>query len=122
MVKSAPKFQTVNPQEYWIEERIFVQEAMNHPGLPEVSLATCRVPAGVTTQLHALSVNETYVIRRGAGKMEKDGAAPFDVGPGDCVHIPAGVAQRISNSGDDDLIFDVICTPRFESKCYTALE
>ena len=122
MVKTAPKFQTLNPKEQWTEERIFVQEALNHPGLPEVSLATCRVQAGVTTQLHALSVSETYVIRRGAGKMEKDGTAPFDVRPGDCVHIPAGVAQRITNNGDTDLIFDVICTPRFEPECYTALE
>lgn len=122
MVKTEQKFQTTNPEERWIEERIFVRETLNHPDLPEISLAACRVPIGVITQLHTLSVSETYIIRSGAGKMEKDGSAPYDVGPGDCVHIPAGVSQRISNTGDDDLIFDVICTPRFEPSCYKALE
>jgi hypothetical protein len=30
--------------------------------------------------------------------------------------------QRISNLGDDDLLFLAICTPRFEPGCYESLE
>ena len=44
------------------------------------------------------------------------------VGPGDVVRIPAGVAQRIGNTGDDQLIFYAICTPRFTTAADVNLE
>jgi oxalate decarboxylase/phosphoglucose isomerase-like protein (cupin superfamily) len=34
------------------------------------------------------------------------------------VLIPPGAAQRISNTGDDDLVFLAICTPRFVREAY----
>jgi mannose-6-phosphate isomerase-like protein (cupin superfamily) len=38
------------------------------------------------------------------------------------VLIPAGVAQRIANAGDDDLVFLAICTPRFEHSAYEDID
>jgi len=122
MIKSADKFQSPDPDERWISERIFVRETMNHPELAAVSLAQCRVPVGVTTQLHSLSIDEIYIIRSGSGMMEKNGGSPYAVSPGDCIYIPAGAAQRIRNSGDTDLIFDTLCMPRFDFGAYTDLE
>jgi mannose-6-phosphate isomerase-like protein (cupin superfamily) len=37
---------------------------------------------------------------------------------GDVVMIPAGMAQRITNTGDDDLVFYCLCTPHFHTRCY----
>jgi mannose-6-phosphate isomerase-like protein (cupin superfamily) len=39
----------------------------------------------------------------------------------DVVSIPAGVRQRISNTGIDDLVFLAICTPRFVKENYVEL-
>ena len=38
------------------------------------------------------------------------------------VRIPAGVRQRIRNTGPTDLVFLCICTPRFEQSAYRELE
>ena len=108
--------------EVWTEERCFIAELVNSPAWPEFSLARCRVEPGVTTQLHALSVHEVYVIREGAGLMYLGDQPPFEVRPGDSVTIPKQVAQRISNTGDADLVFECVCSPRFSPDCYTSLE
>ena len=41
--------------------------------------------------------------------------------PGDVVLIPSGVRQRVTNIGDEDLVFLCVCTPRFFPECYEAL-
>jgi mannose-6-phosphate isomerase-like protein (cupin superfamily) len=114
-------------QPFYTEERCHITEYMNTDRCGEVSLAQCRVAAGVTTQLHALSVAERYVVQQGEGRMELGGDDPdtrqvFAVGPGDCVLIPPGCAQRIKNTGAQDLVFLCICTPRFQPQHYAALE
>ncbi|PHS26953.1 MAG: cupin [Robiginitomaculum sp.] len=119
MSKPAP-FHT-DGQEFWTDERCFITELVNHDACPELSLATGRVEAGVTTQLHALGVEEVYTIKEGAGRLEVDGGA-IQVGIGDSVRIAAGLAQRITNTGDGDLIFYLVCRPRFEPKTYINLE
>ena len=48
--------------------------------------------------------------------------APFEVAVRDCVQIPAGAAQQITNPGDDDLVFLCICMPRFQASAYRPLE
>lgn len=108
--------------EIWTEERCYIAELVNEPAWPEFSLARCRVEPGVTTQLHALSVHEVYVIRQGAGLMYVGDGEPREVGPGDSVTIPRQVAQRITNTGDTDLVFDCVCSPRFSEDGYTSLE
>jgi mannose-6-phosphate isomerase-like protein (cupin superfamily) len=94
----------------------------NDPADPDVSVAVARVPAGVTTALHALiGVTERYVIQSGVGRVEIDGRA-WDVAPGDRVLIPAGASQRITNLSGRDLVFLCLCTPRFRPDLYLDLE
>ena len=67
-------------------------------------------------------MHEVYVIRQGAGLMYIGDEEPCAVRPGDSVTIPKHVAQRITNIGDTDLVFDCVCSPRFSEDCYTSLE
>ena len=109
-------------QEFWTAERCFITELMNCADNPEVSVARTRVEPGVTTQLHALSVNEWYVVESGTGLMTVDDKSARHVGAGDIVAIAKHKSQKIENRGDDDLIFLCVCTPRFSAECYTSLE
>ena len=108
--------------EVWTSERCYITELVNDDAWPEFSVARCRVEPGVTTQLHALSVHEVYVIQSGTGLMSVGDGAPCAVGPGDAVTIPKQVSQRIRNTGTEDLVFVCVCTPRFSQNCYTSLE
>ena len=103
-------------------ERCFIRERLNDRSVPDVSVAETQVEPGVTTQLHSLTVREWYVISAGNGRMEVGTEAPFEIGFGDVVYIPAGVSQRVTNIGDEKLIFDCICLPRFTPECYENLE
>jgi mannose-6-phosphate isomerase-like protein (cupin superfamily) len=108
--------------EQWTSERCFITELINDVHWPDVSLARCRVEPGVTTQLHKLSVHEVYVIEKGNGLMSVGDSAPFIIGPGDTVSISKHTPQCVQNTGDGDLVFLCVCTPRFSHKCYTSLE
>lgn len=110
------------PEEVWTEERCWITELLNDDGVRDVSLARCRVEPGVTTQLHRLSVREWYVVERGRGMMQVGSREPWPIGPGDVVEIPAGSAQRVTNTGADDLVFQCVCLPRFTPGCYESLE
>lgn len=110
-----------NLQEFATSERCFITELLNHPSRPDVSLARARVAPGVATQLHALDVEETYVIEAGSGVMEVGGDR-FRVVPGDSVRIPERISQRIENDGTADLIFLCLCQPRFRAEGYVDLE
>lgn len=107
--------------EFATSERCFITELLNHPSQPDVSLARARVAPGVVTQLHALDVEETYVIEMGSGMMMV-GDERFRVGMGDSVRIPAGTAQCIENDGAADLVFLCLCQPRFRPEGYVDLE
>lgn len=110
------------PGEFWSSERCFISESLNDARWPEVSVARVRVEPGVTTQNHSLSVEEWYVIESGQGRMSIAGAAARDVRVGDVVVIPKHAAQKIQNTGSEDLQFICVCTPRFSPDCYTSLE
>ena len=60
------------------------------------------------------------MILRGEGLVEV-GGMPAPVGPGDRVLIPPGVPQRITNTGEVDLEFHCLCTPRFRPEAYVDL-
>lgn len=113
--------QKSKPVEVETRERCFIAELLNDPGVPDVSVARTRVLPGITTELHALSVLEWYVIRSGRGLM-KVGETEFAVAPGDTVRIAAGRQQQITNTGDKDLLFLCVCVPRFTPDVYTSLE
>ena len=117
-----PVFKAGGDEEVWTSERCFIRELINIESIPEYSLAETRVEPGVVTELHSLSVREWYYIVQGIGLMEVGGGVPIEVAPGDTVEIPAGVSQRITNTGNVDLKFQCVCLPRFTVDCYRSLE
>ena len=105
------------------QERCLIVETWNSPNDPKVSIARARVRPGVRTARHFLEgVDERYLIASGRGIVELENLPPTNVVSGSIVVIPAGVWQRISNVGEDDLVFYCICTPRFTRGCYRDLE
>lgn len=115
--------QSVASSEFPTPERCHILEVANDIGDAAVSIVRARVPAGITTQLHRLNgVDERYLITKGAGRVEINGEAELNVGEGSVVRIPAGQSQCITNTGQTDLIFWCICTPRFYVGSYEALE
>ena len=65
---------------------------------------------------------ERYVILAGEGLVELEERDPERVGVGDVVLIPPGAEQRITNTGDTDLVFLALCTPRFRQERYIATD
>jgi mannose-6-phosphate isomerase-like protein (cupin superfamily) len=110
------------PDEFWTSERCYITELLNHEQTPEVSIARTRVEPGVTTQLHALSVAEWYVIEAGTGVMTVGDGAPGKISAGDVIAILRCEPQKIHNDGENDLLFLCVCAPRFSQECYTSLE
>jgi mannose-6-phosphate isomerase-like protein (cupin superfamily) len=74
------------------------------------SLAEARLSAGETSQWHRLKTSEVYYILSGRGRMEIDRES-CEVSAGDAVYIPPHAAQRISNTGREDLTFLCIVDP-----------
>ena len=110
-------------REYWSDEGCYILEASNSSADESLSIARARVPPGRTTRAHRLSgTTERYVILEGSGRVELDGSLVEFVGPGDVVLIPPSVDQRITNVGNDDLVFLALCTPRFTQECYADTE
>ncbi len=110
-------------EEYFFDEGCHIVELANSTDDPQVSIARARVEPGVTTHWHLLrGVVERYVITAGQGLVEVADLPATTVGPGDIVLIPAGERQRICNTGDDDLVFLAICSPRFTVDAYVDLE
>lgn len=109
--------------EFTTPERCHITEVANDAGDELVSIARARVEPDVTTAWHRLKgVSERYIIVSGEGRVEIGELQPVDVCAGDVVRIPADVAQRISNTGNDDLVFYAVCSPPFEAGCYVSLE
>lgn len=105
------------------EERCHINELLNTQEQAECSIAQATVAPGVTTQLHAVKDTiERYVILQGRGQVYINHKVAENVLPGDTVIIPAGIAQKIANTGTEELVFLCICTPRFEQKNYLKLE
>lgn len=110
----------LNPgEEFYTPERCFIIELSNVPDDPAASIARARVIAGVTTRWHRLiGTAERYVILEGEGLVEVGSLLPQEVRAGDIVLIPPSCRQRITNIGQNDLIFLAVCTPRFTNEVY----
>jgi mannose-6-phosphate isomerase-like protein (cupin superfamily) len=81
------------------------------------------VEPGVTTRWHRLrGVTERYFMISGKGLVDVGELPPQEVTAGDVVLIPPMCKQRITNIGNDDLIFLAICTPRFSQDVYEDIE
>jgi len=108
------------PHQYLTPERCYIAE--NHSD-PAVSIAHATVKPGVTTKTHHLiGTQEIYIITSGEGIISVGNLKPTEVSIGDVVVIPPLTSQKISNTGNTDLIFYCICTPRFTEECYVNLE
>lgn len=109
--------------EFFTDEGCYILETWNRTDDPAVSVARAKVEPGVTTRRHRLAgIAERYLILSGAGRVEVEGIPPQSVGPGDLVYIPADRGQRIANTGEGDLVFLAICTPRFVPEAYLDIE
>lgn len=109
--------------EYYTEERCYINELANSDNDPDVSIARARVLPGVTTRWHqVIDTAERYVILSGTGVAEIGDLPPQKVNTGDVVVIPPSCRQRISNTGSEDLIFLAICSPRFRQEAYRDVE
>ena len=108
---------TNESDEFYTDERCHILEIINSEEHPDVSIARARVEPGVTTELHHLDGEEIYYILSGTGRADIDGQV-FDVQPGDAVDIKRGVHQRITNTGENDLVFLCICSPRWTPDSY----
>ncbi len=113
----------ITATEYFFAEGCFIIEWWNTSADEAVSVARARVEPGVTTRWHRLrNATERYLILEGWGRVEVSDLPPEEVGPGAVVLIPPGVRQRITNTGDADLIFLAVCTPRFTLAGYEDVE
>jgi len=109
--------------EYLTEERCYITELSNSEDDPDVSIARARVKPDTTTRWHRLNGTiERYSIISGAGLMELGDQTPQHVKQGDTILIPSMCAQRITNTGNEDLIFLAVCTPRFTDDNYQDIE
>jgi mannose-6-phosphate isomerase-like protein (cupin superfamily) len=110
-------------EEFETPERCYISEIANGPEDEEVSIARARVRPGITTVWHRLrGISERYIIVEGTGRVDLRGMESTTVSKGDVVRIPADTPQRITNTGDEDLIFYCVCTPRFQQDHYETLE
>ena len=108
------KANSVNP--YLTPERCYIAENYS---AKEASIALATVKPGITTRSHHLrKIQEIYVMISGEGIVTFNGLKPTRVSIGDVIIIPAGVSQKIANTGQTDLMFYCVCTPRFTETCY----
>lgn len=113
----------LDAREYESVERCFITETANDSGDETASIARARVRPNTTTAWHRLAgITERYIVCSGRGLVEIGDLEPTDVGEGDIVRIPPGVRQRITNTGESDLVLYCVCTPRFDDRYYENLE
>ncbi len=109
--------------EFMTDERCSICEIANTQEDQQVSIAQARVGPKIATAWHRLhDTTERYIIINGTGRAEIESLEPTEVSSGDVISIPPGFAQRIVNTGDVDLIFYCVCSPRFQQKNYETLE
>lgn len=115
-----PVIKTYKPdEEYLTAEDCYITELSNSDDDEEVSIARARVMPGISTRWHRLTdTTERYIITEGTGFVEINNLPATQINVGDVVIIPPMCHQRITNTGEQALIFMAICTPRFNVKNY----
>lgn len=109
--------------EFYTDEGCHILECWNSEQDNDVSIARARVGPGITTQKHKLkNTVERYLILQGYGRIFIGDLQAQDVEVGDVVIIPANCTQSIENTGDEDLIFHCVCSPRFLAENYVKLD
>ena len=88
--------------------------AYRNSSIRQQSLAEARLaPGQATTPHYHPRTEEIYYLLEGTGRMQLGGEVR-DVGPGDAIAIPAGVAHQIKNTGSGLLKFLCTCAPGYE--------
>ena len=114
-------YSTSESEEYFLAEGCHILELCNSDEHSELSIARARLEPQQETELHSLiSTAERYIIQHGCGIATID-KQEFTVNVNDVLVIQPNISQKISNTGDEDLIFLVICTPRFQPDNYQTL-
>ena len=109
--------------EFYTAERCHILEMSNSAADDALSIARARVEPGITTTFHRVKDTvERFVVLDGQGTVEIANNPPQSVRAGDVVVIPAGANQRVTNTGDGDLVFLALCTPRFRPENYEDTE
>lgn len=121
---SKPYFnQTNTKDEFYTDERCHIIELLNIPDNRNQSVARARVEPGVTTALHRVrDTTESYYILSGKGRAEIGENMVQEMEPHSILKIPANMPQRITNIGDEDLVFLCFCVPAFSAENYESLE
>lgn len=110
-------------EEFHTEERCYILELLNHSDDPSQSIARARVEPEVTTAWHRLkNTTESFYILKGIGRAEVGEENFHDLKAGDLLRIPPNTPQRITNNGEEDLVFLCFCTPAFNAEIYESLE
>lgn len=113
----------VDVNEFETKERCYIAEIANDPDDERVSIARARVKSGEITAWHKLlGITERYIITKGRGVVELADRPATPVEVGDVVVIPADCPQRIRNTGEGNLVFFAVCTPRFVEEAYVDLD
>lgn len=110
--------------EYFFEEGCYILELSNSDKDSNLSVARARLSPNTQTKLHKLNKTiERYIILQGQGDVMLGNSemeySVKNVKSNDVVIIPENHPQAIKNTGDSDLIFLVICTPRFKVENYS---
>lgn len=106
--------------EYFFEEGCYILEVCNSEKDEQLSIARARLSPNTATRLHKLSHTiERYIIVSGEGEVSIGELEKTVVKANDVVIIPADCPQMIKNTGADDLVFFVVCTPRFLPENYS---
>jgi len=109
--------------EFYTAERCYILEMSNSAADDSLSIARARVEPGITTTFHRVNDTvERFVVLDGQGTVEIAKNPPQSVRAGDVVLIPAGANQRVTNTGNGDLVFLALCTPRFRPENYEDAE
>ncbi|MGD9647060.1 MAG: cupin domain-containing protein [Pirellulales bacterium] len=88
--------------------------AYRNSAIRRQSLAEARLsPGQATTPHYHPQTEEIYYILDGTGCMQL-GLQTREVGPGDAIAIPAGLAHQITNTGGETLRFLCCCAPGYE--------
>jgi len=105
------------------EERCHILELLNFSDDRSQSIARARVEPGVTTAWHSLNgTSECYYILSGEGVAELGESEKYQMIPHSLLRIPPHTAQRITNTGKEDLVFLCFCTPAFSAEIYENME
>ena len=77
------------------------------------SLAEATLKPGQSTEKHLhVRAEEVYYVLKGRGLMEI-GQVKQEIGPGDGVAIPPGSEHKLTNTGEENMVFLCCCSPAY---------